>query len=136
MADRYLPPRLIRSLIDPNLKDQCKALAFQPFIQHQLEIPDGTLIQILGSQQAAIKPMIETAIAQARKELDGLKSTALAVLNLELKREIVRLSELKKINDSVRSEEITHLQEDLEALTSAINHADVRMDAIRVIVAA
>ena len=47
-----------------------------------------------------------------------------------------RLKELRKVNNSIRLEEIEYLQETTQMLIEAIEKSDVRMDALRVIVAA
>jgi len=53
-----------------------------------------------------------------------------------LEREIQRLESLSLFNKSIRPEEIDSLKRDKAALTQAISKAGIRMDAIRVIVAA
>ena len=50
--------------------------------------------------------------------------------------ELNRLKALRKVNNSIRLEEIEYLQETTEMLLEAIENAEVRMDALRVIVAA
>jgi hypothetical protein len=50
--------------------------------------------------------------------------------------EIERLEQLMKVNENVRPEELEFLKLRKELLMEAIGGADMRMDAVRVIVAA
>jgi len=50
--------------------------------------------------------------------------------------EINRLSALQDLNKNVRPEEISHLLETRSLTLDAIDQADIRLDSIRVIVAA
>ena len=50
--------------------------------------------------------------------------------------ELERLTALQRVNDTVRPEEVLYLQETRSLLLAAIQRADVRLDGIRVIVAA
>ncbi len=135
MADRYMPSSIIRALITPTLDDVSETIRYQPFTNELLDVPKETLCQILDSQADGIKAMTDKARQFARDELEELKKRALSEMNRSLHQEIGRLTELQKLNSSIRADELDHLHLALESLTDAITNSDVRMDAIRIIVA-
>ncbi|MEO2176993.1 MAG: RNA polymerase-associated protein RapA [bacterium] len=135
MADRFLPPAVIRSMINPDLDDLAGSFPFQTFVIELLDVPNATLGNIVESQMDGIKTMIARARELALEELERQKNSALTRLNRTLDQETTRLVELEKVNESVRPEEIDHLRQTHELLRQAIARSDVRMDAIRVVVA-
>jgi ATP-dependent helicase HepA len=136
MADRYLPPKIIRSVITPNLEDKADIFEHQKLSHEKIKVPADTLVKILDSQLEGIKQMIEKAKAVASIALAQEKNLAEPLMLKALDSEISRLESLKSVNASIRPEEIDHLRKNKAALSKAINHASIRMDAIRVIVAA
>jgi ATP-dependent helicase HepA len=52
-------------------------------------------------------------------------------MTVHLTAEITRLRELKKVNPSVRNEEITLLQDQQRALEEHLDNARLRLDALR-----
>ena len=136
MADKYLPPSVLRSLISPGLDDLSDTLGYRSYEGETLEVPNKTLSKILDSQIEGIKMMISRSREVALDALTGEKILALNELEHTMSHEISRLEALQKINESVRDDEINYLRTALKSLTDAISHADVRLDAIRIIVAA
>jgi ATP-dependent helicase HepA len=90
----------------------------------------------LQSQQDGIKEMANHSRVVALQALEKEKSAAKGKLQLQMNQELNRLKELRKVNNSIRLEEIEYLQETTQMLIEAIEKSDVRMDALRVIVAA
>jgi ATP-dependent helicase HepA len=131
-----MPPRIIRSVITPKLADISSQLPYQDFITEQLDIPVTTYVTILQSQQEGIKEMANHSRLVALQALEKEKSAAKQKLQTQMDQELNRLKALRKVNNSIRLEEIEYLQETTEMLLEAIENADVRMDALRVIVAA
>ncbi|MEJ6591120.1 MAG: RNA polymerase-associated protein RapA [SAR86 cluster bacterium] len=136
MADRFLPPAVIRVVIEPNFADISDTLAWTDFDAEQLSVSTGALQGILESQRAGIKSMLEAAKRQARTQCQALRESARARAETLLDVEIKRLTALKGLNDNVRPEEISHLLETRRLTLEAIDQADIRLDSIRVIVAA
>ncbi len=135
-ADKYMPPSIIRTVITPKLADISIQLPYQDFIAEQLDIPITTYVTILQSQQDGIKEMANHSRVVALQALEKEKSAAKGKLQLQMNQELNRLKELRKVNNSIRLEEIEYLQETTQMLIEAIEKSDVRMDALRVIVAA
>ncbi len=135
MADRYLPPLVVRSLITPEMDDISELFEFDEF-EDMLDIPPATLHKILDSQFSGLKEMLAEAQTLAMKKLATLVDSAMNKMIRSMNMEIDRLKQLMKVNNSVRPEEMEFLNLRKDLLTKAIDGADMRMEAIRVIVAA
>ena len=136
MADRFLPPTVIRVLIEPKLSNITALLDWSDFETEQLSISIPTLQSILESQRDGIKSMLETAKHQAQVQCSDLRLAARSRADAFLSGEIHRMTDLQRLNQNIRLEEIKHLRETRRLVLEAIDAADIRLDAIRVIVAA
>ena len=136
MADRYLPPTVIRLVIEPGKKDVSARLPWTDFENMRLDVSVGALHGILESQRDAIKQMLEAARELAVVQCEQLRLIASERAATVLTAELERLTALQRVNDTVRPEEVLYLQETRSLLLAAIQRADVRLDGIRVIVAA
>ena len=135
MADRYIPPMVVRSVITPELNDISETLEFNEH-ENKLDIPADTLHKILESQLDGLKKMLDAAQTLARDKLTALINSARSGMLADMNFEIERLEQLMKVNENVRPEELEFLKLRKELLMEAIGGADMRMDAVRVIVAA
>tara|TARA_R110002072_G_scaffold64_7_gene391 strand:- start:315 stop:3134 length:2820 start_codon:yes stop_codon:yes gene_type:complete len=136
MVDKYLPPRIIRNLIAPTLNDIESKLPYEPMTEYLLKIPPHTFKQVLESQLDAIKSMLARAKDLSKVRLDTMKETAIEEMDRELHQEIQRMVALQKVNSNIREDEIEHLRHRQVRLKESISGAEVRLDAIRIIVAA
>ena len=71
----------------------------------------------------------------AKRQSPALISRAREQSTRILLHEIDRLRSLARINPNVRAEEIEFMEMQLEALTTALDSASFRLDALRVVVA-
>ena len=132
-ADRFLPPTPLRVLVDHRGSDAGAAVTPELLKRHlkkgeayalldQSEFREELLPALLAKSQAIATGQIAILVAQARKEMAT-----------QLDHEIARLTELQKVNRSVRPEEITSLVRQRNELDQHLNHARLRLDAIRLI---
>jgi ATP-dependent helicase HepA len=135
MADRYLPPAITRSMISPGLADISASVEFNEFAE-TLDIPAATFHKILESELDQIKQMLAVAETRANEKLKGLVETAYGEMNASLDLEIERLTQLMKVNESVRPEELEYLNLRKKLLGEAIQAASMRLDAVRLIICA
>ena len=135
-VDRYLPPSVIRSVVTPALANVASQLAFQEFNDEVLEIPPETLSKIIDSQQSGIKEMLAKARDEAHQYLVDRKRAASQQTRQILDAEVERLEYLMGVNPNVREEELDYLRLTQDLVLEAIDNADMRLDAIRVIVIA
>jgi ATP-dependent helicase HepA len=78
-----------------------------------------------------VEEMLETAREQAQAQTSKLVAQAQQEMSAQLSAEINRLKELKKINPSVRPEEIVLLIEERRVLGEHLSAARLRLDALR-----
>jgi ATP-dependent helicase HepA len=135
MADRFMPPLVVRSMITPDLKDISESSKFDGFSDH-LDVHVDTLQKILGSQAGGLRVMLEVAQKSAALRLTSLIESGLVHMSNSMDLEIERLEQLMKVNENVRPEELDYLKLRKELLTDAIQGAGMRMDAVRVLVCA
>ncbi|MCB1647823.1 MAG: hypothetical protein KDI36_20355, partial [Pseudomonadales bacterium] len=136
MADRYLPPTVLRQVIAPNLLNLAPQLPFDDFESLRLDIGADALHKILDSQLIGLKKMLEKAGTLATAELGTLVQSARERADRQLQHEAQRLRSLARTNEAVRPEEIAYLETTREQLLAAIDSSDIRLDAVRVIVCA
>jgi ATP-dependent helicase HepA len=80
-----------------------------------------------------ISAQLKQADPLVAKALTSLRTEALAQLKQQRSAEYRRLAALAEVNPMVRPEELAALQEDTEQMAAALEHAELRLDAIRVI---
>ncbi len=133
---QYLPAKVLRCLITPNLDDMAHRIQFQTFNKEVLDVPASALQKIIDSQSDGIKAMLEKAKSKADNYLvEHIQTTRMRTSDT-LGAELLRLTELKKLNSNVREEEIEYLALSRKILLNAIDNAQMRLDAIRIIVVA
>jgi len=134
-SNRYLPPTMIRVVCDERGAD------------HNLKLPHTNVNELhqfvetgVGNKIVKAKKKILKAMLQRSEKYAELKSAKLLELAHQhatdiLSKEINRLSALSKVNPNIRAEEIAHFERQLSMLTAVIDSANIRLDAVRVIVA-
>ena len=78
--------------------------------------------------------MINTAKDMAQQQLEVIRSASLEKMQSTLGEEQARLEALKQINPNIRQEEITFFDKQRSELTTHIEKAQLKLDAIRLIV--
>jgi len=77
--------------------------------------------------------MLGKAEQLAEVQLKTLQQRALTSMRKHLDEEIIRLEDLQTRNPHVRTEEITALSDQRDALASAIASTNLRLDAVRLV---
>ena len=133
-VDEFLAPTPLRVVIDVRARDLTSARPAGP-LDHAT--PDSAILRFLERPQfnaALLKTMVDGATAlaenQARKARDDATNRATAILGAAIQ----RLIDLRKVNDHVRSEEITLAEEHLRRVQESIGQAGLRLDSVRLIV--
>jgi len=133
-SSRYLPPTTIRVVVDQHGK------AFKPDIPHNFinqysEKVDGkTANQIVRAYKDIMKGMLDASQQLAEQQAPAILQAAHDKTRQTLAKEIERLQALQKVNPNVRDEEIDFFQQQWQALNDILDSADLRLDALRVIV--
>ena len=134
-SSRYLPPTMIRVVCDERGADHHLKLPHKTINQGRQFVDKG-----VGNKVVKAKKKILKAMLQRSEKFAELKSAKLLELAQENARntltiEINRLKALSKVNPNIRTEEIQYFEKQLSMLTEVIDAANIRLDAVRVIVA-
>lgn len=131
---RFLPPTPIRVLLDKSSNNLADNVAFDAFNQQLSAVGRQTASKLASALQSAIHPMITSAQGLAQTKLDALRVESLGKMHTALGEEQARLTALKQINPNIRDEELSFFDKQRSDLTTYIEKAQVKLDAIRLIV--
>jgi ATP-dependent helicase HepA len=134
-ADRYLPPAVLRSLITPDLKEISENVPFNEWPNQLDASPDG-LAKLVAQQESGIRKMLGAADTSAQARFAPVRQIALTKMNRQLGSEVSRLRALSEINPNVRQEEVAYMAQSQTQLSESISAAQIRLDAVRLIIAA
>lgn len=131
---RFMPPTPIRLVIDTALRDLSAKIAHDSLIETPQNIDNLHLMAFINSQQKHINKMLAKAEKRAADTLQTLIQEGSAAMLDTLSAEIKRLARLKKLNPAIREEEIEHLKEIAQEAHFSIQAAQLKLDAVRVLI--
>ena len=131
---RFLPPTPIRILIDQNLKDVSQLIEHRSLIENRTHFDQQKIIAFINNQRDHIINILKKAEQQAQEKLESISRQAAQTMLEALTGEIKRLVQLKKVNPSIKSEEIEHLKDMALLAHEYIDTAQLRLDAVRFVV--
>lgn len=134
-SHRYLAPTTVRVLMDETGKHYEHLLSVEQIEQLQQKVDKRTAFKIVNARASVIKSMLQTIEAGIKPKMQEIVSNAHQQSQKVLASEIDRLNELKQLNGNVRDQEINFYQQQLKAVDQIIDKADMRLDAVKVIVA-
>lgn len=129
---RYMPIQAIRIVVDTNDKDFSAIIQSEHFNKLGQKIPKRTAQEIARQGRDAITGLIDAAEKLAAPQQELQRQQALDAANLQLGDELERLQALAQVNPNIRQEEIEHLINQRDLITTAIGDAQLQLDAIRV----
>jgi len=134
-TNRYLPPTMIRVVCDERGADHNTKLPHKNINTSRQMVDVGVGNKIVKAKKKILKAMLQRSEKYA--ELKSAKILELSQANADdvLTKEINRLVALSKVNPNIRAEEINYFKKQLSAITEVIDTANLRLDAVRVIVA-
>ncbi|HEY0635796.1 MAG TPA: RNA polymerase-associated protein RapA [Gammaproteobacteria bacterium] len=133
--ERYFPPTVIRVIVDHQLNELGGKLGKELLAGECLTCDRATAAKVLRSQRALLEKMVAHSEVLALQPLSALVEASSAQMLLALKLEIDRLRALQEVNPTVRDDEIDYLKERALDLDGYIQTAQLRLDALRVIIA-
>ncbi len=131
---RFLPPTVVRLVL--NAAGEEVTAEFAPdaldgeCLSHNAELVET----VITSQRSRLLPLFEQGERLAHAALGALTATAQTELHTQLGAEVERLTTLALVNPTVRADEIERLQHRRAQLTLALTRAEVRLDALRLVV--
>jgi len=134
-SNRYLPPTLIRVVCDERGADHNLKLPHKNVNELRQFVDTGVGNKIVRAKKKILKAMLQRSEKYAELKSAKLLEQAHQHATETLSKEINRLKALSKVNPNIRAEEIAFFEKQLSMLTEVIDGANIRLDAVRVIVA-
>lgn len=131
---RYLPTTPIRVLVDKNGNNLADKVGEEVLDQQLSPTKKQVALQLVKALKQQITPLVTKAEAHAETSVADIQQNALDTMRNKLDKEHARLAALAKINPSVRQEEVDFIQLQKSELESYINKAQLKFEAIRLIV--
>lgn len=132
--DRFLPLTPIRLLIDLSGKNLTKILDYQQLNSICEKIKRHVAQAIIKQIRQELEKMLEQSNKFAEQQMQEILLATKIELKKSISHEINRLEALQKINPSIRIDEINFFKQQIVDSEYFINHADLKLQAIRVVV--
>lgn len=133
-SQRYLPPTTMHMIINEKGEDISQLLSVESIKEFQTRVDRKTANQLIKMKEDDIRKLIEIAEEHAQKQAPNILKQAHEQANQILTTEINRLKAQQHVNPNIRPEEITFFELQLQAVTEAVNAANIRLDAVRIVV--
>ena len=134
-SQRYLPPTMIRTLIDNNGNDHSQTISHDTIQKLHQHIAFDTAKTIIRGHTPLMRSMLEQSTAHAEQQAPKVLEAAHQQTKQTLEKEINRLKELKQVNPNIRNEEIEFFNQQWLALNKVLDDANIRLDALRIVIA-
>ena len=131
---RYLPTTPIRILLDKSGNNLSDKVAESVLDNQLVPVKKQTGLQLVKALKSMVPPLVEKAEGYCSENIKTLQKTALTTMNANLNDEHERLTALAKVNPNVRQSELDFIKHQQVELTHFINNAQMKFEAIRLIV--
>ncbi|MDO9239720.1 MAG: RNA polymerase-associated protein RapA, partial [Methylicorpusculum sp.] len=131
---RFLPSAPIRVLIDQNKKDVTNSILHEQIVDSGVKFDKRQIVAFLNNQRLPITHLLNLAEQKATLEMNAMIERATLLMLTTLTSEIKRLVRLRKVNPSIREEEIEQLKDFTELLHEHIQEAKIKLDAVRFVI--
>lgn len=133
--DRFMPAHLIRLVMDKDNIDYSDKITFDQCKSLVPSIDAHTCQQIVAGHRENLRQIITHAESQLSQNIPVLITEAEKQIEEQLGEQISRLRSLQKTNPNVRDDEIQQLNDEKDQLCEYIQYPQLRLDALRLIIA-
>ncbi len=131
---RFLPHTPIRVLMDQNKADVSQKFSHHSLFETNNRFDKGQVVTFINSQREHLTDTIKKAEGIAKQEMQMLLTEGNKKMLDVLTAEVNRLVRLKKINPSIKEQEIDRLKDMARLAHENIAQAQLRLDAVRFII--
>jgi ATP-dependent helicase HepA len=132
--ERFLPITPMRLLVDARGKDLADIVPHERLNQLIEKVKKSTALAIIKQVGTEVESKMSLASAQAETRLQNILSEAEKSMRASLTVELDRLTALRTVNPSIRQEEIDHINYMIEECAIHIQHANLQLQALRLII--
>ncbi len=133
-VERFLPLSPMRLLVDARGKELAELVPHERLNTLVEKVQKPTALAIIKRVQKEVDAKMALANAQAEERLAALLDSAESAMRESLGAELQRLEALQAVNPSIRQEEIDHLRYRIDECALHIQHANLQMQALRLII--
>ena len=133
-VERFLPLSPMRLLVDARGKDLAELVPHQRLNQLIEKVKKPTALAIIKQVRNEVEAKMLLASAQAESQLENILTTAEQTMRADLGAERDRLAALREVNPSIRQAELDHLNYRIEECAVHIQHANLQLQALRLII--
>ncbi|MGZ8247717.1 RNA polymerase-associated protein RapA [Methylomagnum sp.] len=130
---RFLPPTLVRFLFDQEGND-LSALPFESLAEQPRQFDREHALELVRAQRKLITQLLALSDKQAQGKLPSIVAASGKRMLDAMTGELKRLAALRRVNPNVRKEELDKVKENAMEMNACIQAANVRLDAVRVMV--
>lgn len=134
-ADRFLPARPIRQIIDQKGRDRTKDFTIERIRKDGRPGPSTFLREKSTALKGAVPPLLEVAEKKGEDIAEEYRAEAIEKMSELYDGEIDRLVRLREMGHPVREEEIELAREEKEQLKKYLGDTPLKMDSVRLILA-
>jgi ATP-dependent helicase HepA len=131
---RFLPHTPIRVLINQHQKDLTETIDHRSLLETGKNFDKQQIVNFLNNQRLPITKLLAAAEQKAKTDMQQLIDDATKTMLDSLAAEIKRLVRLKKVNPTIKKEEIEHLKDMTMQAHENIQAAHLRLDAVRFVI--
>lgn len=133
-VERFLPLSPIRLLVDARGKDLAELVPHARLNQLIETVKKSTALAIIKQVGPEVEAKLSLATALAQTRLRDILDDAEQRMRTTLDAELNRLSALREFNPSIRQEELDHLSYRIDECAVHIRHANLLLQALRLII--
>ena len=131
---RYLPTTIIRLLMDSRGQNISENMSTEEINLSAQKVKRHLRQEVVKHQQTILNNMIDASQKLAETKIAEVLSGAQAKMLAEQTAEIKRMVALQEVNPNIREEEIEFLRQQTMSIHEHLQKAQLKMEAIRVIV--
>lgn len=133
-VERFLPLSPMRLLVDARGKDLAGIVPHERLNSLIEKVKKPTALAIIKQVHTEVESKMTLASRQAEQQLQSVLVQAEEDMREKLGAELDRLQALRKVNPSIREQELDHLRYRIEECSVHINHANLQLQALRLII--
>jgi ATP-dependent helicase HepA len=134
--ERFLPLSPMRLLVDARGKDLATLLPHKRLNSLVERVGKSTALAIIKQVRSEVETKMSMATAMAESQLGEILQAGEEKMKSVLGEELQRLKTLRLVNPSIRAEEVEHLEYTMEESAVHIRHANLQLQALRLIITA
>ncbi|RLA49483.1 MAG: RNA polymerase-associated protein RapA [Gammaproteobacteria bacterium] len=133
-VERFLPLSPMRLLVDARGKDLATLVPHERLNKLIEKVKKHTALAIIKQVHAEVEAKMILAATRAESQLQDILAKAEQRMRTDLGAELARLEALRTVNPSIREEELDHLRYRIEECAIHIRHANLQLQALRLII--